>query len=175
MRLSGVVPAFTVESFLGFGLFPHRGGGSFTRARVREMAERSGIDHLMKRPVGELSTGEFQLVQVARALVQNSSMVILDEPVSNLDYGHAIRVMEILRELNASGATVLCALHDVNTASVYSSRIVCVKNGMLVSDGAPSAVVTAGNMRLLYDNEFLCMENPVSGSPMIVPVPGGGC
>ncbi|HPS57408.1 MAG TPA: ABC transporter ATP-binding protein [Spirochaetota bacterium] len=175
MRITGNVPAFSVRSFLGFGMFAHSGP---VRAGVKgihlvdEMALRTGIMHLMERSVNELSTGEFQLVQVARALVQNSGIIILDEPVSNLDYRHSTMVMDILRDLNRSGTTVICALHDVNCASNYSSRIVCVKNGGIFIEGAPGSVVKPEIMNKLYDAEFMSLVNPATGSPMIVPVPG---
>lgn len=175
-RITGEVPGFSVRKFLEFGLFPvNRFRGVYSadhEKRVEEMAELTGIVHLLKRSINELSSGEFQLVQVAKALVQNSSVILLDEPVSNLDYRHSTMVMDILKNLNMSGTTVLCALHDVNSASNYSTRIVCVKNGRLLFDGNPSAVVNGGNMRLLYDSDFLSIKNPVTGNPMVVPVPG---
>ena len=172
MRITGEVPAFSVRSFLGFGLFVHRGTRGGIMGAVDETAALTGITHLMGRPVTELSTGEFQLVQVARALVQNRQVVILDEPVSNLDYGHAITVMDILKDLNCSGTTVICALHDVNIASNYSSRIVCLKKGCIEIQGPPEEVVNPECMGRLYDAEFRSLVNPATGSPMIVPVPG---
>lgn len=175
MRISGDVPAFSVRSFLGFGMFAHSGlvqAGVKDLSQVEETGNRTGIMHLMDRSVNELSTGEFQLVQVARALVQNSVTIILDEPVSNLDYRHSTMVMDILRDLNRSGTTVVCALHDVNCASNYSSRIVCVKNGGIFTQGAPAVVVKPAIMSKLYDAEFVSLVNPATGSPMIVPVPG---
>lgn len=175
MRITGDVPAFSVRSFLGFGMFAHSGlvqAGVKDHPLVDETGIRTGIMHLMDRSVNELSTGEFQLVQVARALVQNSGTIILDEPVSNLDYRHSTMVMDILRNLNRSGTTVICALHDVNCASNYSSRIVCVKNGGIFTEGAPAGVVKPDIMSKLYDAEFVSLVNPATGSPMIVPVPG---
>lgn len=175
MRITGDVPSFSVRSFLGFGMFAH-GGAAHAGVKgvslIDEMARRTGITHLMERSVNELSTGEFQLVQVARALVQNSCTIILDEPVSNLDYGHSTMVMDILRDLNRSGTTVVCALHDVNCASNYSSRIVCVRNGGIFKEGAPADIVRPDIMSKLYDAEFVGLLNPATGSPMIVPVPG---
>jgi iron complex transport system ATP-binding protein len=175
MRITGDVPSFPVRSFMGFGMFAHSGlvnSGDRDTSLVDMIAERTGIVHLLGRSVNELSTGEFQMVQVARALVQNSSVIILDEPVSNLDYRHATMVMDILKDLNGSGTTVLCALHDVNCASNYSSRIVCVKNGGIFIEGTPGSVVKPGTMSSLYDAEFVSLANPATGSPMIVPVPG---
>lgn len=175
MRITGDVPAFTVRSFLGFGMFAHcglRGTGAGDLSLVDETGCRTGITHLMERSVSELSAGEFQLVQVARALVQNSRVIVLDEPVSNLDYRHVTMVMDILGDLNRSGTTVICALHDVNCASNYSSRIVCVKNGGIFIDGTPGSVVKPGTMSELYDAEFMSIVNPATGSPMIIPVPG---
>lgn len=176
MRIDGGIPSFSVNSFLEFGLFPHSGTTGLLNdedyRRIAEIAGRTGITRLLERPVTELSTGEFQLVQVARALVQNSSVIILDEPVSNLDYMHSTTVMGLLKSLNSSGTTVICALHDVNCASDCSTRIICLKDGIIAADGAPELVVREDNMSAVYDCGFMCMKNPVTGKPMVIPLPG---
>ncbi len=171
-RITGELPDFDVENFISLGRFPfldilegNRGDNSHLR-----MASRTGISHLLCRSIRELSAGEFQLVQITRALVQNSRVLLLDEPVSNLDYQHIIMVMDLLRDLHRSGTTVICALHDVNSAMEYSTRVIAVKNGSVLFQGDPEGVITADSMRELYGSEFYCGVNPVTGRPLVLPV-----
>jgi iron complex transport system ATP-binding protein len=171
----GDIPDFSVKMFLSFGRFPYRKLFSFDEmedAAIEEMAEMCGIVHLLVRSIRELSAGEFQLVQIARALIQNRDVLLLDEPVSNLDYRHMIQVMDILSSLNKSGSTIICALHDVNTAAEYSSRIIALKNGALYCDGVPEKVIFEETLSGLYDSKFFCGKNPVTGRPSVYPVPG---
>jgi iron complex transport system ATP-binding protein len=171
----GDIPDFSVKMFLSFGRFPFRKLFSFDDmedAAIEEMAEMCGIVHLLVRSIRELSAGEFQLVQIARALIQNRDVLLLDEPVSNLDYRHMIQVMDILSSLNKSGSTIICALHDVNTAAEYSSRIIALKNGALYCDGVPEKVIFEETLSGLYDSKFFCGKNPVTGRPSVYPVPG---
>ncbi|HNX25510.1 MAG TPA: ABC transporter ATP-binding protein [Spirochaetota bacterium] len=174
--VNGEIPDFSVKMFLSFGRFPFRKLFSFDNmeddAVIGEMASRCGIVHLLERSIRELSAGEFQLVQVCRALIQNREVLLLDEPVSNLDYRHMIQVMDILSALNKTGSTIICALHDVNTAAEYSSRIIAFKNGVINFDGNPEKVISEEALSGLYDSRFFCGKNPVTGRPSVYPVPG---
>jgi len=173
--ITGEIPDFSVKMFLSFGRFPFRKLFSFDNAKdpiIDEMASRCGIVHLLERSITELSAGEFQLVQISRALIQNRDVLLLDEPVSNLDYRHMIQVMDILSALNRSGSTIICALHDVNTAAEYSSRIIALKDGVINFDGVPEKVISEEALSGLYDSKFFCGKNPVTGRPSVYPVPG---
>jgi iron complex transport system ATP-binding protein len=173
--VTGEIPAFTVRMFLSFGLFPHRKLFSFTGDNeeiIGETADLCGITGLLERPINGLSAGEFQLVQISRALIQNRDVILLDEPVSNLDYRHMIQVMDILTALNRGGATIICALHDVNIAAEYSSRIIAVNRGAVFFDGKPESVITEKSLSGLYESRFHCGKNPVTGRPSVYPVPG---
>ncbi len=171
----GEIPGFSVKLFLSFGLFPLRklfSSDKDVELIVEDMASLCGIEHLMERPISELSAGEFQLVQISRALIQNRNILLLDEPVSNLDYRHMIQVMDILSTLYRGGATIICALHDVNIAAEYSSRIIAIKKGTVFFDGVPEKVISGVTLSGLYDSEFFCGKNPVTGRPSVYPVPG---
>jgi len=173
--VTGEIPDFTVRMFLSFGRFPYIKLFSFDHPEeplIEEMASICGITHLLNRSIKELSAGEFQLVQISRALIQNRDVLLLDEPVSNLDYRHMIQVMDILHSLNRSGSTIICALHDVNTAIEYSTRIIAIKNGEVYFDGVPEKVISEESLSGLYDSKFYCGKNPVTGRPAVYPVPG---
>lgn len=173
--VTGDIPRFPVKMFLSFGRFPFRKLFSSDREErliVEEMSSLCGVVHLLERPISELSAGEFQLVQISRALIQNRNVLILDEPVSNLDYRHMIQVMDILSGLYRSGSTIICALHDVNIAAGYSSRIIAVRDGTIYSDGIPEKVISGDTLSGLYDSRFFCGKNPVTGRPAVYPVTG---
>ncbi len=173
-QLSGDLPEFKVKSFISLGRFPFLDilEGNYTDESHLEMALKTGVTHLMERTIRELSAGELQLVQITRALVQNSNVLLLDEPVSNLDYFHITGVMDILKELHSGGATIICALHDVNAALNYCSRVIAVKNGAVLFEGSPESVINESAMRGLYGTDFFCGVNPVTGRPLVLPVPG---
>jgi iron complex transport system ATP-binding protein len=171
----GDIPVFSVRMFLSLGLFPFRkilGSDNTDESVIEETASLCGITHLLERSIKELSAGEFQLVQISRALIQNRDVILLDEPVSNLDYSHMIQVMDILCGLNKTGSTIVCALHDVNTAAEYSSRIIAIKNGSVFFDGVPEKIISEKSLSGLYDSKFYCGRNPVTGRPSVFPVPG---
>ncbi|HOP28924.1 MAG TPA: ABC transporter ATP-binding protein [Spirochaetota bacterium] len=174
-QISGEIPDFSVKNFISLGRFPFFDilEGNTADNSYIEMASRTGVTRLLDRSIRELSAGEFQLVQVTRALVQNNKILLLDEPVSNLDYQHIVRIMDILKNLHNEGTTIICALHDVNAAMDYCSRVVAIKDGGVFFDGVPDKVINQNSMKSLYETEFYCGINPVTGRPLVLPVPGG--
>lgn len=172
-QLSGELPDFKVGTFLSLGRFPFLDilDGNSSDDSYLDIASETGVTHLFERSIRELSAGEFQLVQITRALVQNRSILLLDEPVSNLDYYHITRIMDILKKLHHGGTTIICALHDVNAALDYCSRVIAVKEGRVFFDGVPDRVINESSMKGLYGTEFYCGINPVTGRPLVLPVP----
>jgi len=171
--IPGDIPDFSVKMFLSFGRFPFK--RLFTpdnteESIIKDISELCAIDRLLARSIKELSAGEFQLVKIARALIQNKDLILLDEPVSNLDYKHVTQVMDILLEFNRTGSTIIAAFHDVNIAAEYSSRIIALKKGSIYFDGTPNDVISEDKLSGLYDSKFLCRNNPVTGRPVVYPV-----
>ena len=130
--------------------------GVFSRPKAEDRAiamqalETLGIAHLAERPYTAISGGERQLVLIARALVQDAKVLILDEPTANLDYGNQIRVMEQLRQLNSQGYTVVQSTHNPEQAFLFSHNVVAMQEGRVLAAGAPSQVVTEELMEKLY-------------------------
>lgn len=172
-QLPGELPDFTVKSFLSLGRFPFLDilEGNPADDSFADTASKTGVTRLLERSIRELSAGELQLVQISRALVQNNKILLLDEPVSNLDYHHIVRIMDVLKKLHNGGTTIICALHDVNAAMDYCSRVIAIKEGGIFFDGAPDKVINQNSMRGLYGTEFYCGTNPVTGRPLVLPVP----
>lgn len=100
------------------------------RARVAEVADRLGLTHMLEMNVTELSGGELQKVLIARAIVQETSVLILDEPVNHLDVKNQIDIMETTRQLTQkSGLSTLVVIHDLNLALRYADSILLLDNG----------------------------------------------
>lgn len=118
--------------------------------KARNILEQLGIAHLEKRGCEALSGGERQLVLLARALLQDAPMLIMDEPTANLDYGNQSRVMEQVSRLSAQGYTVLFSTHDPNQALLYASRALTLWEGKLLTDGAPKETLTEDILGKLY-------------------------
>jgi putative ABC transport system ATP-binding protein len=110
-------------------------GGRNRTKRARAALERVGLGRRMHHMPNALSGGEQQRVAIARALVSNPRMVLADEPTGNLDSRNMIEIMELLRELNEEGHTVVLITHEPEVAS-YTKRVVVLQDGRIVSDEA---------------------------------------
>lgn len=126
---------------------------------------------LKDKKITEISGGERQRVIIACALAQTPQIILLDEPVSNLDIQHQVEVLSILKKLNREkGMTVVTVLHDLNLAAEYSDSIMLLKDGVLEHYGPPGGVITEDNIKKAYKTQIIMTTNPVSGKPHIIPV-----
>ena len=115
----------------------------------------------------ELSGGEKQKMHIARALVQESKILLLDEPTSNLDLRHQLEVMETVRRLaRERGFAVLMAIHDVNLAARFSDGVIMLKDGRIFAAGCSQDVLTAENMKSVYGVDAAVID--VDGVPYVV-------
>lgn len=110
-----------------------------------------GIEHLALRNFNELSGGEQQKALIARSLAQEATVLLLDEPTSNLDIKHQLEVMELARELvSKQKLSVVVAIHDLNLASRYCDKIVMMKEGKIFAAGNVSSVLTPEGIQSVY-------------------------
>ena len=122
--------------------------------------------------IDELSAGERQRVMVAKALAQEPVLLFLDEPTSNLDIGHQIQILDLLKELNRQNKlTVVLVLHDLNLASEYCDRLILLDHGAVYRRGTASEVLTYQNIEEVYKTVVVVKTNPMSGKPYIILVP----
>ena len=105
------------------------------RDRVRYVLELVGLDTKSQRHPGELSGGEQQRLAIARALVNNPSTIIADEPTGNLDPVRSLEIMTLLQEINNLGTTVLVVTHEMDMVERFARRVVSIDEGKVVSDG----------------------------------------
>ncbi len=120
--------------------------------KVFEVLKILNIENIAMRDFNELSGGQQQKVLIARALVQEPEILLLDEPTANLDIKHQLEVMEIIKRIvRMNGITAIIAIHDLNLASKYADRIVMMKDGKVFAIGTPEEVLTSANIESVYD------------------------
>ena len=117
----------------------------------------------------ELSGGQQQKVLIARALAQETGLILLDEPTSNLDIWHQLDVLSVVRELvTGRQVTVIMALHDLNLASRYSDDILMLRAGSITAAGSPEEVLTTNNIAEVYGVEATVTFQ--GNAPYVVPL-----
>ena len=115
--------------------------------------DKIGISHLENRCFHRLSGGERQMVMIARALVQDAPILMLDEPTANLDFGNQLKVLHQVKELAAEGYTVIQTTHHPEQSYMFSDRILALQHGRILTEGSPAEVLTDETVRLLYGVE----------------------
>ncbi len=136
-----------------------------------ESLERMGIAHLAEKPYTKISGGEQQMVLIARALAQQAKILVLDEPVTGLDYGNQIKLLKILKELASEGKTCIKTTHYPEHALWTSGRAVFMRNGYILAEGSTSDVVTSENLKKIYDTEIAVITRPISEASVSTCVP----
>jgi iron complex transport system ATP-binding protein len=138
---------------------------------VKESMEITNTWHLKDQPVRCLSGGEKQRVIIARALAQQTGILLLDEPVSNLDIHHQVEILNLLKKLNVEkGITVIAVLHDLNHVFAYSNQVILFNRGELVAVGKPENVLTAENIKNVFAVDTCFIDNPLNGKKILVTV-----
>lgn len=162
---------FRVRQIVEMGRTPHLGrfdghGPDDGRA-VREAMADASVAQFADRSITEISGGERQRVLLARALAQETPSLLLDEPTASLDVTHAVRTLELVRDLVDDGRAALAAIHDLDMAARYCDTIVVLANGGVHAVGPPEAVLTETALRAAFDAEAFVGENPATGSPTV--------
>ncbi len=142
-----IPPGLSVFDYALLGRSPHQGmrfsASADDHRRTAAVLDRLDLAEFAGRPVESLSGGERQRVVLARALVQDAPVLVLDEPTSFLDMGHQMDVLELIAELRAERClTVVCTLHDLTVAGQFADRIAVVDSGRLIKHGTPETILT---------------------------------
>jgi iron complex transport system ATP-binding protein len=162
---------YSVREVVSLGRLPHHGPFAAPGAADHEAVEAAivqlGIGALAGRAYTELSGGERQLVLIARALAQGAGLLIMDEPVSGLDFGHQMRLLERLERLAADGYGILKTTHHPDHALACASRVALLHQGRIDADGEPAGVLTAETIRRLYQVEVEILRSPGGRSAFV--------
>ena len=152
----------TVEELVAFGRFPHSRGALTVHDRraMNEAIAFLSLEPLRHAFIDEISGGQRQMAFLAMTIAQQTDVLLLDEPLNNLDMRHAVQIMRALRRLcDELGRTVILVIHDINFAVNYSDHIVALKNGALRFHGPAQDVVTETRMADLYELDFEITRN----------------
>jgi iron complex transport system ATP-binding protein len=141
------------------------------RAIIGQALAQLGLERLHDRPVTELSAGESQRVVLARALAQEPTVLLVDEPTSHLDLHHQCQVLDHLRQLARQGLAVVLVIHDLNLAGLWADRLALLVGGRLVAVGPPAEVLTAEHLSSAYQVPLAVTQHPISGTPIVTPIP----
>lgn len=170
-------PLFTVREVVAMGRYPYLGPWQSERAEdvaaIERAMTRCDVTQFENRWLSTLSGGERQRARVARALAQEPSVLVLDEPTTFLDIKHEMTTFALLRELRDAGTSIVVATHNLNLASRYADELVLMRSGALVAHGAPADVLTASRIAEVYEWPVEIAQH-VGGAPQVVPSDPGG-
>ncbi len=174
---SSIAPdGITVVDLVSRGRFPYqklvRQWTDADETAVWTALEATNVAEFADREVAHLSGGQRQRVWAAMAIAQQTPILLLDEPTTYLDICHQIELLDVFAGLNRRGTTIVAVLHDLNQAARYASHLVVMCRGKVVATGAPADVLTAELVEEVYRLPCLVLEDPVSGTPMVVPTAG---
>ena len=146
--------ALSVENLVALGRLPWHGWRRTRSAADRQLCldamRMMDVESLASRPATELSGGEQARVLMARAVAQDTPVLLADEPAAGLDPAHQISMMAALRQLAGKGRSVLVSLHDLSLAARWCDRLVLMKDGRIAAQGTPGEVMTAATLRDVY-------------------------
>jgi iron complex transport system ATP-binding protein len=166
---------FTVLEIVLMGRYPHLGAfeleGADDISIARDALAATGTAALESRRFATLSGGEKQRVVIASALAQASDILLLDEPTASLDLGFQFEITTLLVGLNRDrGVTMVVSTHDLNLAAALCTELVLLKSGHVIAQGATGAVLTAANVRALYDVDAEIAFHPRAGRLTVIPI-----
>ena len=165
-----ITPRLTVRDLVGFGRYPHNPGKltdadhEIVGSRLKDLA----LLELADRHLDTLSGGQQQRALIAMVLAQDTQVLLLDEPLNNLDLAHARNVMELLSKLARSGRVVITVLHDLTIAARFADHVVAVKDGKVQTEGRPEIVFTPDGLCELFGTEL--EVHTINGKPVILPI-----
>lgn len=149
----------SVEDFVTMGRNPHLGRFQPLRKRDHEVVDWAlkvtGTELLRERDITEVSGGECQLAIIARALATEASLILLDEPTSDLDIKHSLTIMDLMVSMKEKGKTFLVSIHDINLARRYCDTATIIHDGKLFFSGNPEEAFSQENLKQVFDVDAL--------------------
>jgi zinc/manganese transport system ATP-binding protein len=136
------------------------------RRAVHQVLERLGIGELAGRHIRDLSGGQQQRTFLARALISNPKVLLLDEPTASVDIKTRDDILHLLVELNRQGITILMTTHELNTVAAHLPRVVCV-NGGIVAQGCPETIFTAPILSRTFKTEMRVVRDAETGTVLV--------
>jgi iron complex transport system ATP-binding protein len=165
----------TVAELVEQGRYPYAGPLRMLRRQdhqaIANALSLTGMTDFAHRPIDALSGGERQRAWIALALAQDTDYLLLDEPTTFLDIGHQLEVLELVERLHRERSlTVVMVLHDINQAAQFCERVIVMRDGAVVSDGAPRDVLTEDLLADVFGVRARIILDDVSGRPLCLPL-----
>nr|WP_268819970.1 ABC transporter ATP-binding protein [Paenibacillus sp. MZ03-122A] len=175
LQQEGLPPVgYTVREVVEMGRFPHqdwlgREKGVDVEAITDRVLERLGLATLADRALDRLSGGQRQRVALAKVMVQEPRILLLDEPTTYLDLRYQLEFMELLADWRQeTGVTIIAVLHDLNLTAQFCEDLLVLKDGMVEGLGASSKLLTEDRIRRVYGVEPVMLPHPDSGVPQLL-------
>ena len=172
-REEPVLP-LSVAEFVALGRHPHRGSlsalTSADNAAIDRAIELAGVGDTIHRSTDQLSGGEWQRVRIARALAQDTPIIVLDEPTAFLDIAHEMAVFELLDSLATRERAVLLISHQLNLVARFAGRIVLLHRGRVAADGTSADVMQGAILEGVYEWPLVITRDPAVGAPSLLPL-----
>ncbi|MBU3213740.1 heme ABC transporter ATP-binding protein [Clostridium estertheticum] len=164
---------FSVQDIVLMGRTPHISRFSSESEKDMEIAMKAmkatNTWELRNKSINTLSGGERQRVVVARAIAQETGIILLDEPISHLDIHHQIEIMDQLKQLNLNKKiTIIAVLHDLNIAAAYCDHMILMHDCGVYKEGIPEEVLTQDILKQVYGLEVYITKNPRTGKTFIM-------
>ena len=165
----------TVLDVVSLGRMPHCGWwaplSNSDQSRVEDAITATGLAAFRDRSILELSGGEWRRMILARAIAQDASVLLLDEPIAGLDLKYQYEVLDQVRQLTKQNRLVtVVTLHDMNMAAMFADRVAFLHEGKLLAIGAAEQVMTSNLIRQAFDVEVSVTKHPTLGTPLVIPL-----
>ena len=155
----------SVEQYISFGRSPfQKWFGNLEKKDleiINKVIDKLTINDLRNKYINNLSSGEYQKVQLTRALVQEPKLLLLDEPTSHLDINHQISIMKTLREISKNGIMIIIVLHDINLAAFFSDKTIILKDSEILAYGNPQDILSHENLEKTFNQNWEIYKNPL--------------
>jgi iron complex transport system ATP-binding protein len=166
---------FTAEEFLIFGRYPYMGALKIPSRKDYEIVEKvlkfMKLEYLIYKKINELSGGEKQKILIAQTIVQETDILVFDEPTAHLDIGSQYSILGLLKNINEKfGKTIVVTLHDLNAAGEFCKDIILLDDGTVKNSGTAENVLNYKDIEQVYGTTVVVKTNPISGKPYIIPV-----
>ena len=159
---------YKVKDFIYLARYPWK----FKHYNEEVLYNNFELNEIIDKHLFELSSGELQRVIVAQAVAQTTKIILLDEPVSHLDIGHQIRILDILKKINQNEQiTIIASFHELNLAAEYCDILVLLSYGEIKKIGSPKEVLDYRIIEEVYNTQVIVKNNPISNNPFVIPVP----
>jgi iron complex transport system ATP-binding protein len=164
----------SVRELVAQGRYPHQDWFQQWSHEDEEALQKAltltGLLDLTDRSVDTLSGGQRQRAWIAMALAQETNILLLDEPTTYLDLAHQLEVLDLLRQLNKEGKTIVMVLHDLNHAASYADHLIALADGKIVAQGTPQEVITEKIVLDVFHVESRIIIHPITGLPLCLPL-----